>query len=180
MVRCRKSGVIRRHRPAPLKTCLIFARLNRRVCMTTGIDRMIFPTGVSRRSIAMAAAMVGMMSVAIGAHAALNKRSPAVAHAGEVIQKNSVAEKSSRLALVIGNGNYPDAPAPLTQPINDARAISAALQREGFEVDRVENASRRDVEQALDRLNDRIGPESVVMLFFGGYGIQAGRESFMI
>jgi uncharacterized caspase-like protein len=141
---------------------------------------MIFPTGASRRSIAMAAAMAAMMSVAIGAHAALNKRSPSVAHAAEVMQKDSVTGKASRLALVIGNARYPDAPAPLTQPINDARAISAALQREGFEVDSVENASRRDIERAVDRLKDRIGPESVVMLFFGGYGIQAGRESFMI
>ena len=29
-----------------------------------------------------------------------------------------------RLALVIGNGHYPDANAPLAQPINDARALT--------------------------------------------------------
>jgi uncharacterized caspase-like protein len=34
--------------------------------------------------------------------------------------------------------------------------------------------------RAVDRLKAKIKPDSVVMLFFGGYGIQAGRESYMI
>ena len=35
-----------------------------------------------------------------------------------------------RLALVIGNGSYRDA--PLTNPVNDARAMAAALRDAGF------------------------------------------------
>jgi uncharacterized caspase-like protein len=136
--------------------------------------------GVSRRSLAIAAALVGMVSLAIGAHAALNKRSLDAAKATEAAQIAQIANKASRLALVIGNGHYPDANAPLTQPINDARAITAALRREGFAVDVVEDGSRADINGAVDRLKGRINPESVVMLFFGGYGIQAGRESYMI
>jgi uncharacterized caspase-like protein len=128
----------------------------------------------------IAAALIGLGSVALGAHAALNKRWPAAARAAEMVQKHPAAGNASRLALVIGNGHYPDAHAPLSQPINDARAISAALRREGFDVDVVENAGRNDIDRAVDRLKARINAESVVMLFFGGYGIQAGRESFMI
>jgi uncharacterized caspase-like protein len=135
---------------------------------------------VSRRSLAIAAALIGMVSLAIGAPAALNKRSPGAAKAAEAAQVTPAASKASRLALVIGNGHYPDANAPLTQPINDARAITAALRREGFAVDVVEDGSRADIDGAVDRLKARINPESVVMLFFGGYGIQAGRESYMI
>jgi len=137
-------------------------------------------SGFSRRSITLAAAVLTMVSVGIGAHAQLNKRSLDAARPAEVAQDSAAAQKTSRLALVIGNGHYPDAHAPLTQPINDARAISAALRREGFDVDVLENASRNDIDRAVDRLNARIGADSVVMLFFGGYGIQAGRESFMI
>jgi len=129
---------------------------------------------------AIAVALAGVMSVAIGAHAQLNKRSPAAAAAAEIAQNSVATEKASRLALVIGNARYPDAHTPLTQPVNDARAISAALRREGFEVEALENASRNDIDRALDRVNARIGAGSVVMLFFGGYGIHAGRESFMI
>jgi uncharacterized caspase-like protein len=134
---------------------------------------------VSRRSLAIAAALAGMVSLAIGAHAALNKRSLDAAKAAEAAQLSQAA-KSSRIALVIGNGHYPDANAPLTQPINDARAITAALRREGFDVDVVEDASRDDINRAVDRLKTKINSDSVVMLFFGGYGVQAGRESYMI
>jgi uncharacterized caspase-like protein len=135
---------------------------------------------VSRRSLIVAAALIGLVSLAIGAPAALNKRSPGAAKAAEAAQIAPAAGKASRLALVIGNGHYPDANAPLTQPINDARAITAALRREGFAVDVVEDGSRADINGAVDRLKGRINSESVVMLFFGGYGVQAGRESYMI
>jgi uncharacterized caspase-like protein len=134
---------------------------------------------VSRRSLTIAAALLGMVSLAIGAPAALNKRSLDAAKAAEAAQVTQAA-KPSRLALVIGNGHYPDANLPLTQSINDARALTAALQREGFEVDVVEDASRDDMNRAVDRLKSKVNPESVVLLFFGGYGIQAGRESYMI
>src|SRR5882757_9158965 len=135
---------------------------------------------VSRRPLTIAAALVGMVSLAIGAHAALNKRFLDAAKATEVAQIAQAANKASRLALVIGNGHYPDANAPLTQPINDARAITAALRREGFEVDAVEDAGHDDINRAVGRLEAKINSESVVMLFFGGYGVQAGRESYMI
>ena len=81
---------------------------------------------------------------------------------------------------MIGNGHYPDANAPLTQPINDARALTASLRRDGFDVDVVEDATKDDMTRAIARLKAKIKPDTVVMLFFGGYGVQAGRESYMI
>src|SRR3954471_5025052 len=135
---------------------------------------------ISGRSIAIAGALFGMVSLALGAHAALNKRSLAANEAFAVEQSAEAATKSSRLALVIGNGHYPDANAPLTQPINDARALTATLRHDGFDVEVVEDASKDDMSRAIGRLKSRIKPDSVVMLFFGGYGIQVGRESYMI
>src|SRR5271169_793137 len=135
--------------------------------------------GLSRRSVAIATALVGMVSLAIGAHAALNKRALDAAKAVATEQAEA-AKHPSRIALVIGNGHYPDANAPLSQPINDARALTAALRRDGFEVDVVEDATRDDMNRAISRLTAKIKPDSVVMLFFGGYGVQAGRESYMI
>jgi len=136
--------------------------------------------GLSRRSVAIATALVGMVSLAIGAHAALNKRALDAAKAVATEQAEAAARRPSRLALVIGNGHYPDANAPLSQPINDARALTAALRGDGFDVDVVEDATRDDMNRAIARLTSRIRPDSVVMLFFGGYGVQAGRESYMI
>ena len=135
---------------------------------------------ISRRSITVAAALVGMVSLAIGAHAALNKRSLDAAKAVSTEQTADASKKASRLALVIGNGHYPDANAPLSQPINDARALTSALRGNGFDVDVVEDASKDDMHRAIGRLKSKIKPDSVVMLFFGGYGVQVGRESYMI
>jgi uncharacterized caspase-like protein len=135
---------------------------------------------ISRRSITIAAALAGMVSLAIGAHAALNKRVLDAAKAVATEQSDDVARRASKIALVIGNGHYPDANAPLTQPINDARALTAALRGNGFDVDVVEDASKDDMSRAIGRLKSKIKPNSVVMLFFGGYGVQVGRESYMI
>ena len=135
---------------------------------------------ISRRSVAIAAALVGTVSLAIGAHAALNSRALDAAKAVTTEQAEFVAKKGSRLALVIGNGHYPDASEALDQPINDARALSGALRRDGFDVDVVEDAGRDDMVRAIDRLKAKIKRDAVVMLFFGGYGVQVGRESYMI
>jgi uncharacterized caspase-like protein len=135
---------------------------------------------ISRRSVTVAAALVGLVSLAIGAHAALNKRSLDAAKAIATEQNSDVGTGASRVALVIGNGHYPDASAPLAQPINDARGLTAALRGKGFDVDVVEDATKDDMARAVSRLKARIKPDTVVMLFFGGYGVQVGRESFMI
>jgi uncharacterized caspase-like protein len=136
--------------------------------------------GKSRRSFVIAAALVGMVSLAIGAHAALNKRLLETDKAVEAEQVGPTVDRASRIALVIGNGHYPDANSPLLQPINDARALSASLRLDGFDVDMVEDATRDDMDRAIVRLKSRLKPDSVVMLFYGGYAIQAGRESYMI
>lgn len=149
---------------------------------------------VSGHSLAIAvAAIATVISLGIGANAALTKISndarQAVFNIGQGgLDKDaagkdvtgSVTTNSSRVALVIGNGRYPDANAPLTQPINDARALTAALREAGFAVEVVEDATKDDMRAAVERLKARVKRDTVVMLFYSGYGIQAGRESYMI
>jgi uncharacterized caspase-like protein len=135
---------------------------------------------ISRRSLTIAVAFAGLVSLAIGAHAALNKRSLDAAKAVGTEQTGSIGGTASRVALVIGNGHYPDASAPLAQPINDARGLTAALRAKGFDVDVVEDATKDDMARAIVRLKAKVKPDTVAMLFFGGYGVQVGRESFMI
>jgi len=135
---------------------------------------------ISRRTIAVAAALIGTVSLVIGAHAALNMRALDAAKAVTTDQVTGSIGQTSRLALVIGNGHYPDASAPLTQSINDARALSSSLRKNGFDVDMVEDATKDDMARAVGRLKSRIKRDTVVMLFFGGFGVQAGRESYML
>ena len=85
-----------------------------------------------------------------------------------------------RLALVIGNAKYPDAEAPLKEPINDAREVADELKRDGFSVDIGENLTGDAIRRALDRLYGKIKPGSVVLVFFSGFGVQSSRQSFMI
>src|SRR3954447_18380768 len=97
---------------------------------------------ISRRSVALVAGFVGVVSLAIGAHAALNKRSLDAAKAIGTEQTGSTGATAARVARVIANGHSPDASAPLSQPINDPRGLTAALRAKGFDVDVVEEAPK--------------------------------------
>jgi lipoprotein NlpI len=92
----------------------------------------------------------------------------------------SAATAADRFALVIGNAKYPDADAPLKEPINDARAIADELKRDGFTVEVGENLTGDGMHRAFERLYGHIKPGSVALIFFSGFGIQSNRQSFMI
>ncbi len=92
----------------------------------------------------------------------------------------SAAAAADRMALVIGNAKYPDADAPLKEPVNDARSVADELKRDGFTVETGENLTNDGMRKALDRLYSQIKPGSVALIFFSGYGIQSNRQSFMI
>jgi Tfp pilus assembly protein PilF len=85
-----------------------------------------------------------------------------------------------RYALVIGNAKYPDADAPLKEPINDARDVADELKRDGFNVDIQENLNVDGMRRAFDRLYGKLKPGSVALIFFSGFGVQSNRQSYML
>src|SRR6202171_4585184 len=87
---------------------------------------------------------------------------------------------ADRFALVIGNAKYPDAEAPLKEPINDAKDIADELKRNGFDVETGENLTGDAMRRALARLYARIKPKSVALIFFSGFGVQSARQSYLI
>ncbi|WP_425907016.1 caspase family protein [Nitrobacter sp. TKz-YC02] len=93
---------------------------------------------------------------------------------------SAATDGSTRIALVIGNAVYPDSEAPLKEPINDARDVAAELKHDGFDVETGENLTGEAMRLALKRLYTRIKPGSVALIFFSGYGIQSGRQSYLI
>ena len=93
---------------------------------------------------------------------------------------SDAADRGDRFALVIGNSKYPDAEAPLKEPINDARDVATELKHNGFNVEIGENLSGDAMRRAFDRLYGRIKPGSVSLIFFSGFGIQSNRQSFLI
>ena len=90
------------------------------------------------------------------------------------------AADSERFALVIGNAKYPDADAPLKEPINDAREVAAELKIDGFTVEVGENLTGDAMRKAFDRLYGHIKPGTVALIFFSGFGVQSNRQSYMI
>src|ERR1700743_961425 len=92
----------------------------------------------------------------------------------------SSAVAADRFALVIGNAKYPDADAPLKEPVSDARSIADELKRDGFTVEIGENLTGDGMRKAFERLYGHIKPGSVALIFFSGYGVQSNRQSFMI
>ncbi|HXQ03880.1 MAG TPA: caspase family protein [Bradyrhizobium sp.] len=88
--------------------------------------------------------------------------------------------RGDRFALVIGNAKYPDADAPLKEPINDARDVADELKRDGFNVEVGENLTGEAMRRAFDKFYARIKPGAVALIFYSGFGVQSGRQSYMI
>jgi len=85
----------------------------------------------------------------------------------------------TRVALVIGNNAYKEA--PLTAPINDARAMQSTLAGLGFKVSIAENVKRLDMLRMIRAFVDASrGTEVVGLLYFAGHGIQARGKNFLI
>ncbi len=84
-----------------------------------------------------------------------------------------------RLALVIGNANYRNA--PLTNPVNDARLMEAVLKQAGFQVIKAENASLRETRRLVRDFGDRLKQRGGVGLFyFAGHGVQVRGENYLV
>ena len=108
--------------------------------------------------------------------------SPAQAARGGASEspKATQGEAGAPVALVIGNATYPDAGLPLAQPVNNARLLAAALRDLGFDVEFGEDLTRQAMEHAFEVFKSKIRPGSPALIFFSGFGIQAGRQSYMV
>ena len=134
------------------------------------------------KAILTAMALAGILSTSLGeAQRAekLRSRASSTCCATEV-SKQSIHSDANRLGLVIGNSSYPDADTPLTQTVNDASALASTLRKDGFDIYLVQNATRDDMTRAIARLKTKVRPDSIVMVYFGGFGIQSGGQSYMI
>jgi uncharacterized caspase-like protein len=104
----------------------------------------------------------------------------AVLSGATIVPSLAADNRPERYALVIGNAKYPDADAPLKEPINDARDIAGELKHHGFDVEVGENFTGDAMRRAFERLYEKIKPGSVALIFFSGFGIQSSRQSYMI
>jgi len=78
--------------------------------------------------------------------------------------------RSSRVALVIGNSSYPEA--PLSNPANDASDLAFALEKKGFDVLVREDVGENGLKEAVELFSKHLKKGGVGLFFFAGHGTQ--------
>jgi Caspase domain len=104
----------------------------------------------------------------------------AVAIAFWVIGGSVEAWAERRVALVVGNATYAIANISLTNPRNDAEDVSAALKSLGFEVITAVNATRRDMDLALQRFARLATDADAALFFYAGHAMQFQGRNFLM
>ena len=92
---------------------------------------------------------------------------------------NSAEAQTSKVALVIGNSSYVNTPV-LDNARNDAKAISEALSRLGFEVVYGIDLNKRAMEQTGKEFAKKLSGADVGFLFYAGHGLQIGGQNYLV
>lgn len=88
------------------------------------------------------------------------------------------AQAPARVALLIGNAAYADA--PLRNPLNDVREVGASLRTLGFEVTVRENLKLGELREALRRFVLATRSAEVRLVYFAGHGLQMRGRSYLL
>ena len=92
--------------------------------------------------------------------------------------QNAPADVSRRVALVIGNGSYPQS--PIGSLPGDARAFADVLRDGGFDVVYAENAKRTEIEAAISAFTRKLGWGVTAAVYYGGHAVQYQDRNFLL
>ena len=94
-------------------------------------------------------------------------------------QSQSTLNALPRVALIIGNTKYVEA--PLKNPGNDAKAIAGELQKLGFKVNLKLDAGKAQMAEAISSFtSDLAKTKCVGMFYYAGHGAQMGWRNYLI
>lgn len=89
--------------------------------------------------------------------------------------------RSTKYALVIGNSNYLQPPVKkLRNPINDAKAIAASLQKCGYHVTLKEDLKAGDFANVVIEFEQAADGADVAIVFYSGHGISYNAKNFLL
>jgi hypothetical protein len=88
------------------------------------------------------------------------------------------AAAADRVALLIGNNNYGSA--PLRNAVNDAKDLGEALREVGFKVIVRENATRKDMIDAIREFGAALEGSSAAFFFYAGHAMQFKDRNYLI
>ena len=86
----------------------------------------------------------------------------------------------NKVALVIGNGVYKDKNLNLKNPVNDAKDMKAALEKVGFKVIYMENATFDQMDSVREEFKKSLDSESLTLFYYSGHGVQADGINYLI
>ena len=92
------------------------------------------------------------------------------------------AAAETRIALVIGNGEYVEL-GRLNNPVKDMTLMADALRGLGFEVIARSDADKITMEGAIQEFGARLeqaGPDAVGLFYYAGHGVQVNGTNYMI
>jgi len=89
-----------------------------------------------------------------------------------------VRESNRRVALVVGNADYPTS--PLRNPVNDAQALSASLRQVGFEVMSATNTNLQALDRAVSSFTSSLRKDDVALFYYAGHGLQVEGENYLV
>lgn len=96
-----------------------------------------------------------------------------------VVVSVSLAQAERRVALVFGADRYEHI-RPLTNAVNDARAVEDALDALGFEVFSETNRSLKRMRRALEDFAEDAAGADVAFVFFAGHGVEIAGENRLL
>ena len=89
------------------------------------------------------------------------------------------ASAEQRIALVVGNSAYRNAPA-LTNPAGDASAVTQALQRLGFETELASDLTRQGMDDAFRGFARRARTADVALFYYAGHAMQYEGRNYLM
>ena len=84
-----------------------------------------------------------------------------------------------RVALVIGNNDYQNI-TKLEKAVNDANSVAAELRKVGFDVQALNNAGQKKMNQAINEFVQKVSGGGVGVFFFAGHGLQINNQNFLV
>lgn len=91
---------------------------------------------------------------------------------------NLYGQTEKRLALIIGNATYEDA--PLNNPVHDAVDISNKIKQLGFEVTLLTNSNLENIEKTVSDISEKAKKFDVVFLYYSGHGLQVQGDNYLV
>lgn len=88
------------------------------------------------------------------------------------------AQTPVRVALLIGNAAYADA--PLRNPLNDVREVATALKALGYSVTLLENLKLGEMREALRKFVLSTRSADVRLFYYAGHGLQLRGRNYLL